>query len=169
MSDDARQCPFCDFVAHSTAAEVAHMETRHREIVAQRLADAGFNAPTFGDDLRVEVERLRAGAALARVELDTAIAMRGESEHNVWLCIERARAAVADDALRESDAPALAMALLAVLRDIEAVEVLLARKAGCECDVRVTFERNTWPPVWEIVHEDSCPLRTTGGAHGAVV
>lgn len=86
MSDDARRCPFCDFVAYSTAAEVAHMETRHREIVAQRLAYAGFDAPTFrplaaeverlrdyaeqlaaeGDELRKEVDRVRAEIGPAR-------------------------------------------------------------------------------------------------------
>lgn len=44
-----------------------------------------------------EVARLRAGAALARIELDTALSRVGKSDHDVRLLLERARAAIADD------------------------------------------------------------------------
>jgi hypothetical protein len=35
-------CPYCGEDAPTLAAEVAHMNAKHPEIVAQRLRDAGF-------------------------------------------------------------------------------------------------------------------------------
>jgi hypothetical protein len=35
-------CPYCDLLAYTTREEVAHMNACHRDILAERLADAGF-------------------------------------------------------------------------------------------------------------------------------
>jgi uncharacterized Zn finger protein (UPF0148 family) len=39
------KCPYCDFEAEDAHAEIAHMETRHPEIIRERLEKAGLPAP----------------------------------------------------------------------------------------------------------------------------
>jgi hypothetical protein len=36
-----RKCPYCDFECADTPTEIAHMNSRHPEIIAERLAQIG--------------------------------------------------------------------------------------------------------------------------------
>jgi hypothetical protein len=50
---ESRKCPACDFVAANVAEEVAHMEANHRDLVEERLRQAGISFVDYrtGPDL----------------------------------------------------------------------------------------------------------------------
>lgn len=70
-------CPYCDFVAHDTPDELAHMTTCHPEIVAERLS-------RIGEHVSPESIRATAGPRVPPLEramvADTGFAMPGEDD-----------------------------------------------------------------------------------------
>lgn len=45
-------CPYCGEQAVDARAEIAHMEAKHPDVIAQRRAEAGIKPPPEGDRLR---------------------------------------------------------------------------------------------------------------------
>lgn len=85
---------------HADTADALRVRAQRAEDDEQRARDELMRVLNEAAMVEAEIEKLRAGAALARIELDTALSRVGKSGHDVRLCIERARAAVADDVER---------------------------------------------------------------------
>jgi hypothetical protein len=47
------KCPYCDYIAENSHDEIAHMEQKHPDVIAQRLSEAGIRNEDYrqGPDL----------------------------------------------------------------------------------------------------------------------